>query len=63
MLDLLLIEREAEVEATTALISNYSFKELEKRNFAITKLFIRNVSSGVYGRVLVHFNRQKSDNS
>jgi hypothetical protein len=59
MLKLLLMERDAEVEATTSLLSNFSFKELEKRNLAITKLFIRHVGTGVYGRVLVHFNRQK----
>jgi len=59
MLKLLLMERDAEVEATTSLLTNFSFKELEKRNLAITKLFIRHVGTGVYGRVLVHFNRQK----
>jgi len=59
MLKLLLMERDAEVEATTSMLTNFSFKELEKRNLAITKLFIKHVSTGVYGRVLVHFNRQK----
>ena len=53
MLELLEIERDAEVEETTALLTKYSFKELEKRNLAITKLFVKQVSTGVYGRVLV----------
>jgi hypothetical protein len=41
MLSLLEIERDAEVEETSALLSKYSFKELEKRNLAITKLFVK----------------------
>ena len=57
MLELLEIERDAEVEETTALLTKYSFKELEKRNLAITKLFVKQVSTGVYGRVLVQLHR------
>ena len=53
MLKLLEMERDAEVEETSALLTKYSFKELEKRNLAITKLFVKQVSTGVYGRVLV----------
>ena len=41
MLDLLMIEREAEVEETAELLQKYSFKELEKRSLAITKLYVK----------------------
>jgi hypothetical protein len=58
MLDLLQQERDAEIEETAELLKTYSFKELEKRSLAITKLFVKSVSTGVYGRVLVTFNRQ-----
>ena len=58
MLDLLTQERDAEIEETAELLKTYSFKELEKRSLAITKLFVKSVSTGVYGRVLVTFNRQ-----
>ena len=57
MLNLLEMERDAEVEETSALLLKYSFKELEKRNLAITKLFVKQVSTGVYGRILVHLHR------
>ena len=30
---------------------------MEKRNLAITKLFIKHASTGIYGRVLLHLNR------
>jgi len=53
MLSLLEMERDAEIEETTSLLSKYNFKELEKRNLAITKLYIKQVSTGVYGRVMV----------
>jgi kynureninase len=58
MLELLQLERDAEVEETAELLQKYSFKELEKRSLAITKLFVRHVSTGVYGRVLVHLHRR-----
>lgn len=53
MFELLAIERESELEESAANLSEYSFKELEKRNLAITKLFTKKVSTGVYGRVLL----------
>lgn len=57
MQSLLLEERQAEVAETSELISAYSFKELERFNLALTKLFIKTVSTGVYGRVLMHLTR------
>jgi hypothetical protein len=60
MQKLLVLEKEAEVEETGELLSNYSFKELEKFNRALTKLFIKSVGTGVYGRVLLHLTRAKS---
>jgi hypothetical protein len=30
---------------------------LERLNLAITKLFVKNASTGVYGRVLLHLER------
>ena len=57
MKDLLQIEREAEIEETANILSLYSFRELEKRNLAITKLFVKHVATGVYGRVLLHLTR------
>ena len=57
MRELLSMERQAELDENSALLSHYSFKELEKRNMAVTKLFIKSVSTGVYGRFLVHLNR------
>ena len=32
-------------------------QELEKRNLAVTKLFVNHVATGVYGRVLLHLSR------
>lgn len=55
------MERDAEVEETQELLAKYSFKELEKRSLAITKLFVKHVSTGVYGRVLVHLHRRTKD--
>lgn len=57
MNDLLQMERESELEETANILSQYSFRELEKRNLAITKLFIKHVATGVYGRVLLHLTR------
>jgi len=57
MNNLLLIERDAETEETADFLSQYSFRELEKRNMAITKLFIKHIATGVYGRVLLHLCR------
>ena len=57
MNDLLQIEREAEMEETANILAQFSFRELEKRNLAITKLFIRHVATGVYGRILLHLVR------
>ena len=63
MQSLLLIERDAEVEETSDLLSAYSFKELEKLNMALTKLWIKSVSTGVYGRTLLHLTRNKDKDS
>ena len=57
MNELLQIEREAEMEETATILAQYSFRELEKRNLAITKLFVKHVATGVYGRVLLHLTR------
>ena len=53
------MERQGEMDESEMLLSDYSFKELEKRNKAITKLTIKEVSTGIYGRILLHLNRQK----
>jgi len=50
-------ERDAETEETTAMLEEFSFKELEKRNMALTKLYVKHVSTGIYGRVLLHLER------
>ena len=55
--DLLQIERQAEIDETQSVLTQYSFRELEKRNKAITKLFIKHVATGVYGRILLHLTR------
>lgn len=57
---LLLMEREAELEESAMLLSKYSLKELEKRDLAITKLFIKEISTGIYGKILVTLERAKS---
>ena len=59
---LLEMERQAEIEESEALLSQYSFKELEKRNLALTKLFINHVSTGIYGRMLLHLGRKGEKN-
>lgn len=41
------------------MLAQFSFKELEKRNMAITKLFIDHISTGVYGRTLLHLKRRE----
>lgn len=51
------MERDAEMEESANLLSEFSLKELEKRSMAITKLFIKHVSTGIYGRVLLHLQR------
>jgi DNA polymerase alpha-associated DNA helicase A len=60
MLSLLDLEREAELEESAMILSKYSLKELEKRDLAITKLFIKEVSTGIYGKILVTLERAKS---
>lgn len=57
MNELLQLEREAEMEETATVLAQYSFRELEKRNLAITKLFVEDVATGVYGRVLLRLKR------
>ena len=54
---LMVMEKEAELEQTADLLAKFSYKELERRNLAITKLYIKEVSTGVYGRVLVTLTR------
>lgn len=56
--NLLDLERKAEIEENEALLSQYSFKDLERRNLALTKMTIEHVSTGVYGRILLHLTRQ-----
>ena len=56
--NLLEIEREAEVAESEVMLAQFSFKELEKRNLAITKLFIDHISTGVYGRTLLHLKKR-----
>jgi hypothetical protein len=51
------LERGAEVSENEALLLGYSFRELEKRNLALTKMRINSVSTGVYGRILLHLSR------
>ena len=63
MQSLLLMERDAEVEETADLLSAYSFKELEKLNLALTKLWIKSVSTGVYGRTLLKLTRTPHSDS
>ena len=53
------MERQGEMEESANLLNEFSFKELEKRNLAITKLMVKQVSTGIYGRVLLHLNRQR----
>lgn len=60
MTALLELEREAELEESAMLLSRYSLKELEKRDLAITKLFIKEISTGIYGKILVTLERAKS---
>jgi DNA polymerase alpha-associated DNA helicase A len=57
---LLDLEREAELEESAMLLSKYSLKELEKRDLAITKLFIKEISTGIYGKILVTLERAKN---
>lgn len=63
MSELLKVERDAEVAETSDLLSAYSFKELEKLNLALTKLWIKSVSTGVYGRTLLHLTRNQDKDS
>lgn len=51
------MERDAETEETTSMLEEFSFKELEKRNMALTKLYVSHVSTGIYGRILLHLER------
>ena len=53
------MEREAELEESAALLSKFSVKELEKRDLAITKLWVREVSTGIYGKILVSLERRE----
>jgi hypothetical protein len=58
MTALLELEREAELEESAAILSRFSLKELEKRDLAITKLWVKEVSTGIYGKILVSFERR-----
>ena len=58
MNELMILERDAEIEQTSSLLSKYSFKELEKRNLALCKLEFKMISTGVFGRFLVHLVRK-----
>ena len=58
MSGLLDMEREAELEESAALLSRFSVKELEKRDLAITKLWVKEVSTGIYGKILVSLERR-----
>ena len=58
MSGLLDLEREAELEESAALLSRFSVKELEKRDLAITKLYVKEVSTGIYGKILVSLERR-----
>jgi hypothetical protein len=55
------MERQAEMDESATLLSEFSFKELEKRNMAITKLMIKHVSTGIYGRILLHLTRRRQE--
>lgn len=55
---LLDLEREAELEESAAILSRFSLKELEKRDLAITKMWVKEVSTGIYGKILVSFERR-----
>jgi hypothetical protein len=41
------------------MLSLYSFKELEKMDMALTKMKINSVSTGIYGRILLHLTKIK----
>jgi len=56
---LLLLEHQTEMEKFGVLKSS-SFKELEKLKMAITELYVKSVSTGLYGRVLVHLERRQA---
>ena len=51
--ELMGIERQAEMDETANLLERFTFKELERRNLAVAKLYIKEVSTGIYGRVIV----------
>jgi hypothetical protein len=53
------IERQAEMDETANLLERFTFKELERRNLAVAKLYVKEVSTGVYGRVIVTLTRNK----
>lgn len=59
MTALLEMERQAELEESALILSRYSLKQLEKRDLAITKLFIKEISTGIYGKILVTLERAK----
>ena len=58
MAGLLEMEREAELEESAVLLNRFSIKELEKRDLAITKLWVKEVTTGIYGKILVSFERK-----
>ena len=65
---LLELERQAELEESANLLQRFTLKviykfthlfskELEKRDLALTKLFIKEVTTGIYGKILVSLER------
>jgi len=58
MSGLLDLERAAELEESAAILTRFSVKELEKRDLAITKLWVKEVSTGIYGKILVSLERR-----
>ena len=48
----------AEIDETAHNLTKFSFRDLEFRNLALTKLHIKSVSIGMYGKILVALERR-----
>ncbi|XP_075423760.1 DNA-binding protein SMUBP-2 isoform X2 [Ascaphus truei] len=60
-LELLKVEREAEIEETRAWRENVALKELQRKGVCLLKLQVANQRTGLYGRLLVTFTPRKYD--
>lgn len=57
--ELLDLERQAEIDEFDTIFSTLATKQLEKRGLCLTNLSVGEVSTGLYGKILITFEYSK----